>query len=186
MQAHKETIYQELLVLRCRRGDKQAFQELVQQWEKRLFYYVRRLVGTEEDAWDTLQQVWIEVLKGIRSLKNPDNLAIWLYRLARNKALSRLRIRYKHSEHLDGSCDVEQIEATEEIPSFEDPERVHSGLSQISLAHRDVLTLHFLRDLSVQQIAEVLAIPLGTVKSRLYYAKRALRDVLEQEHGNHE
>ncbi len=186
MKADKQKIYQELLVLRCRRGDKQAFAGLVRLWEKRLFYYVRRLVSTEEDTWDTLQQVWVKVLMGIKSLKDPQNLPVWLYRIARNTALSHLRERYKVQEHLDEGCDVGNAEVMEEAPCFEDVELVHHGLGQISLAHRDVLTLYFLQDLSIQEIADVLAIPLGTVKSRLYHAKRALRDVLERGHSDHE
>ncbi len=186
MKADKQKIYQELLVLRCKRGDKQAFAGLVRLWEKRLFYYVRRLVRTEEDAWDTLQHVWMKVLMGIQSLKNPQNLPVWLYRIARNTAVSHLRGHYRAQEHLDEGCDVRNAEVMEEAPCFEDVERVHRGLGQISLAHRDVLTLYFLQDLSIQEIADVLAIPLGTVKSRLYHAKRALRDVFEREQGNHE
>jgi hypothetical protein len=58
----------ELLVLRCKRGDRAAFDEMVRQWEGRLFYYVRRLVAAEEDAWDVLQQTWINVFRDIKSL----------------------------------------------------------------------------------------------------------------------
>ena len=66
---------------------------------------------------------------------------------------------------------------------FEDAEQVHGALSRVSLAHREVLTLHFIDDLTLEQMAEVLAVPLGTVKSRLCYAKRALRAILEREEG---
>ena len=65
--ADKQRIYRELLFLRCKRGERQALEELVRDWEPRLFYYVRRLVRTEEDAWDVLQQTWTKVLKGIRT-----------------------------------------------------------------------------------------------------------------------
>ena len=73
--------------------------------------------------------------------------------------------------------------AAEETKPFEDAERVHRALGCVSLAHREVLTLFFLEDLSQEQMAEVLGIPLGTVKSRLSYAKRTLRSVLQQEEG---
>ena len=68
----KQVILQELLVLRCKRGERQAFDELVRQWEGRLLYYVRRLVATEEDAWDVMQETWLRVYKGIRSLDSPN------------------------------------------------------------------------------------------------------------------
>ena len=70
--------------------------------------------------------------------------------------------------------------------SLDDAEQVHYGLRRISLPHREILTLFFLQDLSVEEIADVVGIPFGTVKSRLYYAKRALRTVLEKEEQRHE
>ncbi len=129
----KQRIYEELLVLRFRREDREAFAELVRLWEKRLFYYVRRLVATEEDAWDTLQGVWMKVVTGTSS---PGNLPVWLYRIARNTAVSHLRQRYRVQDHLDEGCSVGDIEALEESPCFDDVERVHYGLGEISLAHR--------------------------------------------------
>ena len=65
--------------------------------------------------------------------------------------------------------------------SFEDAQQVHRGLSKLSLPHREALTLHFLEDLSVDEISQLLSVSPGTVKSRLHYAKRALRTILEEE-----
>ena len=180
MRADKEAVYCELLVLRCKRGHRQALEELVRYWEKRLFYYVRRLVRTEDDAWDVLQHTWMEVFKRIRSLKDPRSLPTWLYRIARNTAYTHLRVKYREQSHLDESANTSEIEARDETFSVEDAERVHHGLDQIPLIHKEALTLFLLEDLSMDQMAEVLGIPLGTVKSRLYHAKRALRAVLEQ------
>ena len=70
--------------------------------------------------------------------------------------------------------------------SFEDAEQIHHALGRISLTQREVLTLFFLQDLSIEEIAQVVAIPAGTVKSRLYHAKRALKAVLKKENGNNE
>jgi RNA polymerase sigma-70 factor (ECF subfamily) len=91
-----EAIYEELLALRCRRGEKAALEELVRAWEKRLFYFIRRLVDSEADAWDVLQQTWVRVLSGIGALREPCTLsatrgpsvcrssARWALRLARS------------------------------------------------------------------------------------------------------
>ncbi len=186
MRADKEAIYCELLVLRCRRGHEQAFEELVGHWEERLFYYVRRLAKTEDDAWDILQHTWMEVFKRIRSLKDPQSLPTWLYRIARNTAYTHLRVKYREQMHLDESANTSEIEAEDEAFAFEDAERVHHGLDRISLIHKEALTLFLLEDLSMDQVAEVLGIPLGTVKSRLYHAKRAFRAVLQQEGRDYE
>jgi RNA polymerase sigma-70 factor (ECF subfamily) len=177
----KQAILQELLVLRCKRGEREAFDELVRQWEGRLLYYVRRLVATEEDAWDVMQETWLRVCKGIRSLQSPERLPTWLYRVARCAAMTHWRGHYRTHARLEESGDLEEVAAPEEADHFEDAEQVHRALGRISLAHREVLTLFFLEDLSQEQMAEVLDIPLGTVKSRLSYARRALRSVLQQE-----
>jgi RNA polymerase sigma-70 factor (ECF subfamily) len=175
----KERIYQELLALRCQRGDAGAFEELVRLWEQRLFYYVRRLVREEQDAWDVLQEVWLKACRGLPSLRQAKSLPVWLYRIAHHSAISHLR------ETPDEESLSEEhagwIQETDIQFRSEDAERVHFGLNRIAWPWREVLTLHFLDDLSVQEIAEIISVPEGTVKSRLYHAKRALKRVLEQE-----
>jgi RNA polymerase sigma-70 factor (ECF subfamily) len=181
MLSNKEAILQELLVLRCKRGDERAFNEMVRNWERRLFFYIRRLVATEEDAWDVLQQTWVKVFQGIKSLKHPEKLATWLYKIARLTAMSYWRIHYREELHLTEKAQQIEVIQENENSAFEDAEQVTVALSRISFDHREVLTLFFLDDLSLNEIADVLGIPQGTVKSRLSYAKRALRAVLEQE-----
>ena len=176
----KESIYRELLVVRCRRGQREAFAELVETYEERLFYYVRRLVGNEQDAWDVLQEVWIDVMRGIRSLRNAQSLSSWLYRIARNKSMAHWRGVHRKPVRQQELEPCEDTEPQEEESCFNDAERVHEGLQLVSHAHRDVLTLYFLRDLSMNEIADVLGLSVGTVKSRLHYAKRSLRDVLRK------
>lgn len=182
----KEAIYCELLVLRCRRGQRQALEELVQRWEKPLLYYIRRYVEDEHESLQILQQTWVKVLQGLRSLREPRRLPAWLYSIARKTALSHLRAKYSEQalfgdndalgDYSDGGASV----------TFDDAEQIHYGLSRLSLIHREVLTLFFLQDLSLEEIAGVLEIPIGTVKSRLHHAKRALKAILEREESSHE
>ena len=183
MPRDKQTIRQELLVLRCRRGDRAAFDDLIGDWEGRLFYYVRRLVESEEDAWDALQQTWLQAYRGIRSLRNPEHLPAWLYRIARCQAASRWRDRYRQGRGLEEHGNLAEVEAPAESDHFAGAEEVHRALEHLSLVHRGVLVLHFLEDFSLKQMAEVLDVPPGTVKSRMWHAKRALRNVLESRGG---
>ncbi len=186
MKSEKEAIYYERIVLRCRRNEKDAFEELIRDWEKRLFYYVRRLVDDEQDAWDILQQTWLKIIRGIESLREPRSLPTWLYRIARDTAMDHWRAKYSQQALVYQNETSLNVEQNSEMFRFEDAEQVHYGLSQISLAHREVLTLHFLEDFSVEEIANILTVPPGTVKSRLYYGKKELRSVLEQKDGDHE
>ena len=148
--------------------------------EGRLYYFVRRLVASEEDAWDVLQQTWMMVLKGIRSVKAPEQLPVWLYQVARCRAMSHWRSQYRLQTHLEENDGLDAVASPEEGTQFENAEQVHFALGRLSLPHREVLTLFFLEDLSLIEMAEVLNVAVGTVKSRLYYAKRALRAVLEE------
>src|SRR5215468_6587046 len=95
-----EAIYEELLVLRCRRGEKDALEELVRTRENRLFYFIRRLVDNEADAWDVLQQTWVRVLSGIGALREPRSLGPWLYRVARHAAFNHGQVRATYQRFL--------------------------------------------------------------------------------------
>jgi RNA polymerase sigma-70 factor, ECF subfamily len=178
MPGDRETVYQQLLVVRCQRDDREAADELVAYWQDRLFYYIRRLVDQEADAWDVLQKTWIRVFRGLRTLKQTRAFPCWLYTTARNTAIDHVRIRRNlvwQSDRLE-----EAVDPLDDGDRFdeEDAEAVHLALAQLKPAHREVLTLFFLEDLSIEEIGQVVGAPEGTIKSRLYYARRALREVL--------
>lgn len=179
-----DDIRDELLVLRCRRGETAAWDELVHRYNGRLFYYVRRMVDRDDQAASVLQEAWVQVLESFSKLRQGDRLAPWLYGLTRNVVMSHYRERYRSLE-VAAAETVDEAGAgeTSDIARLEDAELIHFGLGRIGWGEREVLTLHFLNDLSVAEIAVVLGIPPGTVKSRLSRARAELRAVLEQETG---
>lgn len=183
MQSEKDLLYQELLALRCRRGDRAALEELIATWQQRLFYFLRRLGCEEADAWDLLQQTWLKVLGGIARLKEPRQLAPWLYRIARNTAIDHGKMRSQERERLEELPAVDS-EDDPGLGSFDDVEQLHHGLLRLAAVHREVLTLFFLESMTVEQVAHVLGVPPGTVKSRLHHAKRALRTILTKENSH--
>ena len=176
----REAAEDALLALRCQRGDREAFAHLVARWEARLFYYIRRLAPTEEDAWDALQETWIRVVASIHTLRDESLLAPWLYRLARNVAVSQFRLGRHERELREPADELADIENAEPEFTADDAEQVHCALDQVALPFREVLTLFFIQGLSVAQIATIVEIPEGTVKSRLHYARRALREAMEK------
>lgn len=181
MITRKEQVYYELLILRCRRQDRSAQEELIACWEQRLFYYVRRLLDNEEDAWDALQETWLSVLKSVGSVREPATLPAWLYRIARNKAMDRLRKKCAERELFVDDESVSELGAADETIDLQNAQVVHEALDKLRVPHREVLTLFFLEDLSISEMADVLQASSGTVKSRLHHAKRALRAILEEE-----
>jgi RNA polymerase sigma-70 factor (ECF subfamily) len=178
--SRKQLLENKLIVLRCRRGEEPAFEELIDRWERPLFYYIRRLVDSEEEAWDVLQDTWLSVIRGIRQLREPAALPAWLYRIARNTAVSHLRKtpRFESLSTDEGEEDVPDDTPNVAVSELQ-AEDVHRALRTLSLPHREVLTLRFLEDFSLAEIGEITGAPLGTVKSRLFHAKRALREAVE-------
>ena len=172
----------EIIVLRCQNGDTDAFEELFERYQPRLKYYIRRLDATGTSSDDTLQDIWLTVFRKIHKLKDAQSFPIWLYRIARNKVYGRFRQRQKfvrlpEEEHLP------ELGDDEPVFSADDAERLHKALNNIQPYHREVITLCFLEQLSYQAIAEIVGCSLGTVKSRVYYAKQSLRKEMERQNG---
>jgi RNA polymerase sigma-70 factor (ECF subfamily) len=182
-----QEIYDELLVMRCRRRELPAWDELVRRWSDRLLYYLRRLIDHEEDATNTLQEVWLQAFRGIGTLRQGDRFAPWLYAIARHRAMSHFRSRYARRDEAAGDAAAAEIDDDpDEQLRLENAELVHFGLGKLGLAEREVLTLFFMEDLTTSEIAGLLEIPVGTVKSRLFKARNDLRRVLEREGPCHE
>ena len=164
---------------RFQRGDRGAFEGIVGLWERSLFYYLRRLVNSEADAWDLLQETWLKVYRSLGSVREPRTFPAFLYQTARRAAIGKWR-RHELDEAAAASMAGEQSAGATDYAfvAFDDAEQVHHALDQLPLLQREALTLYFLEDLSIDEIAMVLDVAVGTVKSRLHYAKRAIRKII--------
>jgi RNA polymerase sigma-70 factor (ECF subfamily) len=168
------------LVRRCQRGERAAFEELFRRFQPRLRYYVRRLDAVDGRTDDLLQDVWVKVVGRIGSLKDPKAFTAWLYTIARHEVYGRSRARSAPVELTEEQA--EQVSDDELTFDDDDATRVHEALDRLKAHHREILTLSFMEDLSHEEIAEVLGIRAGTVKSRIHYAKQSLRRELEKHH----
>ncbi|HTN01526.1 MAG TPA: sigma-70 family RNA polymerase sigma factor [Planctomycetaceae bacterium] len=177
-----ETIRETLLLLRVQTRDEGAFQELVTHYERRLLYYIHRILGNGADRSDVLQEIWLRVFLKIHTVRVPSAFRVWLYKIAHDVAVSHLRkVRRWEAVSLRNEDAVEVPESSDwnELKLLEHAEQVHAALSYLSIAHREVLTLRFLEELELSEIAEVIGCSVGTVKSRLHYAKSEMRKLLE-------
>jgi RNA polymerase sigma-70 factor (ECF subfamily) len=167
----------EWIALRCQSGDADAFEDLIAAMERPLLYYATSLTGNSDSGLDVLQEVWIKAFRGIGKLKDPGALRSWLYSVTHGIAVDR--IRRNASRERAEAVEFEDFQEADE-PSFaaEDAAAIHQALSEIGISHREVLVLHFLEDLSIAEIAKVVGCSEGTVKSRMHYAKRAMREIL--------
>lgn len=175
-----EQLLQRTLVVRCQLGDRRAMEELFLRYNRSLGYYLRQMLG-RDDVVDVQQETWLTVIRTIGRLRCPEAFAVWLYRVAHNKAMSRLTKRGTTAS-LDDDVAAEIIEDSPFEFSPSDAARIHTEMAKLTDKHREVLMLRFIEDLSYEQIAEVVGCTPGTVRSRLYYAKAALRMRLEINH----
>ena len=170
----------ELLVTRCQLGERSAFDELTERWHPPLWKYVRRLAGEDDAARDVAQDVWLRVLRGIGRLRDGSRLRPWLFGIARRALMDRLRHQYADPSSSD--IDVAELPADPAMNSLEDElGAMEHELARLPAIEREVLTLFYLRELSLAEVAEVLDVPVGTVKSRLFRARLVLRRGLNSE-----
>ena len=177
MNPAKELIEQ-VLLLRCQIGDKDAFAELIERYQKPLRYFISRLLDDEAVAEDVIQDTWLSVIKKIHGLREAEAFPTWLYRIARNKVYQQLR-RNKRTFELDENLAVAN-DVEENIFSADDAAKIHRCLAKLKPVHKEVVLLRFLEQMSYEQIAKVIGCNIGTVRSRIHYAKLALRKEMEK------
>ncbi len=166
-------------------GDEDAFSRLVRLHEKKVYHLALRICGDPEDAADVAQEAFLSAWKGLPAFRGEAGFSTWLYRLTSNAAIDHLRRtrRQRGETSLDG--DGQRIDAVDAAPSpqarteaAELREAVLAGFAQLSDAHRQALALREVQELSYEEIAAVLQVDLGTVKSRISRARSALRKIL--------
>jgi RNA polymerase sigma-70 factor (ECF subfamily) len=173
-----------LHVVMAQRGEPEAFRWLVDRYERRLLYFVRRIVDDPDRALDVLQEVWMTVFRRIRVLRAPEAFRVWLYRIAHDKAISQLRGDRRHEQSAGASIDdatVEAIDEEESIQRVENADLIHRLLGRLTPPHRKIVTLRFLEQMSIADISAVVGCSMGTVKSRLHYALRRLQEGIEED-----
>jgi RNA polymerase sigma factor (sigma-70 family) len=165
----------ELLAIRCQLGEPAAFDDLIARWHGPLWAFVRRFTGNDDTARETLQDVWLRVIRGIVRLRDGSKLRAWLFGVARRTLMDRLRDQYARSRAVDADVDIDEIPAEPAVDEIGDLDALERALEQIPLLEREAVTLFYLQELSLNEIAETLSVPVGTVKSRLFRGRRLLR-----------
>jgi len=172
-----DRILDEYLVLASQGGDAEAFAHLVRRWQPRLLRHARRLAGDPETARDAVQEAWLAIARGLARLDDPARFPPWALRIVGRRCadLARRERRAREVEHR-GSRNGEAL-STGHGPEVG---RLREALQRLSAGERTLLSLHYLDRLGIAGIAETLGIPSGTVKSRLFAARRQLRESLER------
>jgi RNA polymerase sigma-70 factor (ECF subfamily) len=165
------------LVLRAQTGDREALDALLASVQEPLYRYLLSLVGERQLAEDVLQETFIRVYRKLGWLREPALFRPWTYRIATREAFRHLKREQRWAEQVR---DEEALNALPAPPAREEfaavsTARLHETIAGLSPASRAVVVLYYLHEMSLEETAEVLGVPLGTVKSRLAYGLEALR-----------
>lgn len=175
------------LVAACRSGNAEAFGILVKRYQDRLFPTILRLTGNADDALDLLQDTFFRAYQKLGKFRGRSSFYTWLYRIAVNLALSDRRKRRTsgHTSHFDGGRDLDPPDDSDlAIPSgalerAETHAEVQAALNALLPDHRAVVVMKEFDGFRYEEIAEILNIPVGTVRSRLHRARAELRHQLK-------
>jgi RNA polymerase sigma-70 factor (ECF subfamily) len=178
------------LVKRARRGDLKAYDDLVRLYQERIYATVYHMTANHEDANDLAQEAFIKAFHALKSFKGGSSFYTWIYRIAVNKTINFLKQR-KHKpqmslDDLDFNAEhdpdfvalISDKTPRREVGLAELQEKLNAALQRLSEPHRLVVTLHDVQGLSHEEIAKIMGCNIGTVRSRLFYARQQLQAYL--------
>ena len=178
------------LIADCLRGESSAFGVLVRRYQDRLYHTVYRLVGNAEDAQDVVQEAFLNAYQSLDSFKGDALFFTWLYRIAVNTAISlkrKQRVVLRIDAGRNGEPGIEPLDPSEvsrpghALEQAEQETRIQRALARLSAEHRAVLVMKDMEGQKYEMMAEVLGVPIGTIRSRLHRARLELREILEQD-----
>lgn len=179
-------------VERCQRGDQAAFEGLVQRYQDKVYNFVCRMIEDPDEAEDVTQEVFVKAYRSLPKFRGQASFQTWIYRIASNLCIDRHRHRERSPQvvrSLDAPLEGHDGEMEFEVPDWQyNPEssflsqelreEVHQALASLSEKLRLVVVMYDMQGLTYEEIAQVLRCPVGTVKSRLFNARAALREAL--------
>ena len=171
-------IFTEWLVLGCQQGDKKAFNLLVKQWHPKILSQAFGYSKSRLAAKDIAQETWSSVVKGMHSIKDPARFSVWINQIVYHKSVDWIR-RVQKNRSL-APFDIKESLYHQSESNSDEVANMMIHLNQLPADQKMVLTLFYLQQHSVVEIAEILNIPNGTVKSRLFNARETLKKKLKE------
>ena len=178
------------LIKRCKNGDRDAFNQLVAEYQTKVVNIAYGMLSDSEDALDAAQEVFIRVYRGIGYFREKSSFSTWLYRITSNVCADILRWRQRSGNVISisnendtfplSAADIRDTAPTpeERVEITEQHKAVREAMSMIKDEYREVLTLYDVQGMSYKTISEILKVPEGTIKSRLNRARISLRKIL--------
>ena len=178
---------EQLPVLQARAGEPAAWNTLFRRYQLPLYVYVFELVHDEQTGLDVVQETFIAAVRHIGGLRDDGKFGSWLFGIAHQKCIQRPRKQNREEilrDEIAGNPDEFDDGPDDLLIRQEQEAEFMELLNQLPLPQRSALLLHFVEDFSLEEIARITETQIGTVKSRLHYAKRSLRKKLEEKNEN--
>ena len=186
MKTTTENISDKELLERCSSGDNSGYSLLYQRYSKAVFNSIYRIVNDREDAEDILQEVFLKAFSEIKSLKNVESFGGWIKRIAINQSLNYLRknkIYFTEIED-DKILDIEDDELEAKLAMESRVKELQNIISEFPLQTRTIVNLYLFEEMPQEEIAKILNIPHGTVRSYYHRAKKKIFEKLNPKHQN--
>ena len=168
------------LVKDCISGNKQAFETLIERYKKQVFNVALRIINNYDDAVEITQTTFIKAFEKLHTFDKTRKFFSWLYRIATNESINYLKSR-KNIESLDENLVSSEHNPEQHFAESEQDESIQQAIMRLTPEHRVVIVLCHFNNLSYKEIGTILDLPTRTVKSRLFSARRNLREILNQE-----
>lgn len=175
------------IISRCQKGDKQAYGLIVNKYMKRAYFTALGLVGSHEHALDLSQDAFVRAYRDIKKFEIGKKFFTWYYRILKNLCLNHLRDSARHARPFSEIGELALADVPDDSPDVaarvevaEIREIVWRGLNSLKEPEREIIILKDFQNFSYKEIAEILQCPVGTVMSRLYSARKALKSKLER------
>lgn len=169
-------VYDELLVLHVQAGDRRALERLAVRWQPRLLRSARHFTGDGEMARDAVQESWIGIVRGLAGLRDPAVFPAWAFAILRRRCAER--VRTQAAARLQ-SASLDEADEPVSTPQGEDRTAIAQAFAALPEEQRIAATLFFVEQLKLDEIAAATGAPLGTVKSRIFAARKSLKQSLE-------
>lgn len=174
-----------ILADRCKRGDPRAFNDLINGYKRQVYSLIYRMVNNAADAEDLAQDTFIKVFRGIGLYDSSYPFHTWLFKIAHNTAIDFLRANKKTAITIDDAenpIDIEDpgLSLEETAENLSQKELIERQISSLPTLYREILVLRHQQELSYEEIAGTLDIPVGTVKVRLFRAREIMKERLVQ------
>lgn len=177
-----DQIFDELLVIRCQQQDREAVGLLWKRWQPKVLKWSFSFLNNQDEAYEIAQESWISIFKSIHRLSDPAMFRFWAYRIVQRRSADFIKSQQRARQAAKESAADNPVTTQAEGDKEDNVSVMLKAIKELPVLHQEMLRLFYLEKFSVKMISQFLELPEGTVKSRLFYARKELKNKLKEIH----